>query len=786
MSLFNLGAPSWLWEAINSLWLMLCKWIYIGINWFYQVFEKVASVNLFSTEVFKEITSRIYVVMGIAMLFIFAYNLVLMIINPEDKKGSGAMGKVVKETMISLTVVVLLPTIFNYMYVVQSHILESNIIGQIIMGSVGSTTSDRSNCDADDYDCLCDFSKFEELNNYSGYHNGWIFKYDTTTTADEVNLIKNACETYRGYNGSKITDSQRGAFSIAPTVFSAFYRPTNFSMEDCENYLVNNDTSVLTDDKSQKICINYYFDINMSKYTGNIAPFVGDDYLNAIISDSADSSMEFDWLFALIAGGLAVWMFICYAMEIGVRVAKLGLLQIISPIAVMMRVIPGQKEKIFDKWFTHLKNTYLDVFIRLVIIYFSLFAISLVPDVIKTLWISTISQEAASSNLISGFFIKTLALVVVILGILKFAQEAPALIKEFFGDSGRFALKSPGKQLSENKLAMGGLGAIGGGLSSMAGNSYKAVKDGKKLGAITSGLGGLVGGARRGAKEGYSAKDFSGLKKGIMQAKYESDEARDKHIATRQKGAIKTLPGAAHARAEEIPFASSVIGGVKEKWDDIKSGGKEFGRFISGEGAADFRAQAVADALSKTTGIKSTFKNAFIEAIENAQSKTNEEYNSNKKINVKGVDYERKEDGKWHGSNGSTFEHKEMGDHIKDAFDEMKRVAYAERYSKNTEAYAELSKSMITSLTDNMNKIGNNFSEKFFNKLNEDGLNMNVENMSDFTNQIESLQKTNGLKDKQIQENFEKLYKINEAVEDVLKSQKLQNAAAEQAKKDSK
>ena len=101
MSLFNLGAPSWLWEAINGLWLMLCQWIYIGINWFYQVFEKIASVNLFSTEVFKEITSRIYVVMGIAMLFIFAYNLVLMIINPEDKKGSGAMGKVVKETMIS-------------------------------------------------------------------------------------------------------------------------------------------------------------------------------------------------------------------------------------------------------------------------------------------------------------------------------------------------------------------------------------------------------------------------------------------------------------------------------------------------------------------------------------------------------------------------------------------------------------------------------------------------------------------------------------------------------------
>ena len=484
MNLFNLGAPSWLWEAINSLWLMLCKWIYIGINWFYQVFEKVASVNLFSTEVFKEITSRIYVVMGIAMLFIFAYNLILMIINPEDKKGSGAMGKVVKETMISLAVVVLLPTIFNYMYIVQSHILESNIIGQIIMGSVGSTTSDKSNCDSNDYDCKCDFSKFEELEQYNNTNVGMFWSSNYTTQGNQ-DLITKTCENYRGYNGSKITDSQRGAYSIAPTVFSAFYRPTNFTMEQCENYLINNDTSVLSNDKDQKICINYYFDVNMSKYTGNITPFVEDSYLNGIISDSTDKSMEFNWPFALIAGGLAVWMFICYAMEIGVRVAKLGLLQIISPIAVMMRVIPGQKEKIYDKWFTHLKNTYLDVFIRLVIIYFSLFAISLVPDVIKTLWISTVSQETASSGAVSGFFIKTLAMVVVILGILKFAQEAPALIKEFFGDAGRFSLKP--KDVFNSR-----------GIDAMRGAIYGATT-GQGWGRI----GGLFSGAARGVTGGY-------------------------------------------------------------------------------------------------------------------------------------------------------------------------------------------------------------------------------------------------------------------------------------------
>ena len=80
MGLISLAAGSWWYEIWISLWLLICQGIYIFIGALYQVFEKVASVNLFSVDVFTKITSRMYIVMGIAMLFIFAYNLVLMII----------------------------------------------------------------------------------------------------------------------------------------------------------------------------------------------------------------------------------------------------------------------------------------------------------------------------------------------------------------------------------------------------------------------------------------------------------------------------------------------------------------------------------------------------------------------------------------------------------------------------------------------------------------------------------------------------------------------------------
>ncbi len=485
MNLFSLAAGNWFVELLNTLWAMICEAIYIFIGALYQVYEKVASINLFSTEVFETITGRLYVVMGIAMLFIFAYNIILMIINPDDKKSSGQMGKIVKETMISLAIIVLLPTIFNYLYIFQSHVLESNIISQIILGPVGSTDGDSTNCDATDYDCSCDFSDYglEEYNNEKYWFQFW--KQGTT---DKTDALKTACQKYK----TDLSPSQRGAYSIAPTLYSAFFRPTNFDFSECVTHLQGGNSSIESDSEDHKICVNYFYDITASKYTGNIRPFVNDSFLRDIVADSSKTSMEFHWIMAIVAGGLAVYMFICYTMEVGVRVAKLGFLQLISPIPVMMRIVPGQKDKVYKKWFDNLLNSYLDVFIRIFIIDFALFAISLVPDVISTMWRS---MTSGSEN----FFIKALATAIVILGILKFAQDAPKLLKELFDFKGTLALKSPGKQLSENKVLMGGVNAFRGGI--YGATTGENAKDR---------IGGFFSGAARGAVSGYD-KAVQGL-----------------------------------------------------------------------------------------------------------------------------------------------------------------------------------------------------------------------------------------------------------------------------------
>lgn len=447
-----------------SIWLSLNNAVYSVVEVLYKVFMSVAEVNLFSREAFEKITGRVYVVIGIAMLFIFAYNLILMIINPDDKKGTGQMTKLVKETIITLVLIVLLPTIFNYMSVFQKHILDSNIIGQIIMGGVGGASK-------------------QDCEKYS--------TYDVLTTngidSSKVNSLKDVCT---GYNS--LDSKYKGASSIPSTLFSAFFHPSSYGYYECADYVEKCSgksyaacqTSRVSTENDAEICAHYYYDVELSKFKGSLTPFDDTLFIDKVV-DANDDSFEFNYLLAFVSGCFALYMFACYTLAIGVRVAKLGFLQILSPVASMMRIIPKKKEAIFDKWLKNVIDTYLDVFIRLAIIYFALFAISLVPDVIDTLLTSFESL----------YTVKLLSIVVVILGILKFAQEAPKLLKEFFGSGDRFSLKSPVKQLSENS-----------GVNALRGGVYGATTGKGFWGKV----GGFVSGAGRGAVGGYD-KAVKGL-----------------------------------------------------------------------------------------------------------------------------------------------------------------------------------------------------------------------------------------------------------------------------------
>lgn len=423
---------------IANGWMTICTslsyLVYNLVELLYRVFASISNVNLFSKSVFDKFTARMYSVVAILMLFILAYNLILMIINPDDKKGTGQTTKFVKEVVISLILIILLPLVFNYMAIFQKHILDSQIITKIVLGgSTGDANSD------------CDFSKYTSLD-----------KLDSENISTAT--LKSKCEKYNG-----LTPSVQGAYIMNATMVGSFLYPINYNFNKCEDFIIKCDgtdlkncdkDSKISDKKDRELCGKYFYNYKMTQYDGGIWHLLNNSYFKNMVKDEDQKILNFNYFLALVGGILAVIMFASYTIMIGIRVAKLGFLELISPIPVMMRMIPKQKEAFFDKWLKELKNTYLDVFIRLIIINFALFSISLVPDVIE--------QLSASGD--DSLAVVLLAKFVVILGILQFAKETPDLIKEFFGGSGRFSIKkgfenwkSAGKTMS----GVAGMGATG-------------------------------------------------------------------------------------------------------------------------------------------------------------------------------------------------------------------------------------------------------------------------------------------------------------------------------------
>ena len=144
--------------------------------------------------------------------------------------------------------------------------------------------------------------------------------------------------------------------------------------------------------------------------------------------------IRFDGLFAVLVGGFLVYILVLYCIDLGVRVAQITFLQIIAPIPIIGYLQP-KKDNMFNKWVKQCLTTYLDLFIRLAIIYFILLVCKIIADAYNNgTLIQGIDDDAS-----------TFVYIAVIMGLLLFAQKAPKMLQELFpkmgAASGNFGLK---------------------------------------------------------------------------------------------------------------------------------------------------------------------------------------------------------------------------------------------------------------------------------------------------------------------------------------------------------
>lgn len=172
-----------------------------------------------------------------------------------------------------------------------------------------------------------------------------------------------------------------------------------------------------------------------------------------------------------IVGLLLIYYFVIYCMDLAGRMLKLLVLEVISPIPIIMSIDPSQKNRLstFIKVYIPI---YLQVFIRIITFYLAFAICSLV-----------LNNLTLATDIDINWFLK----IVIVIGVFHTMKEIPKLIEDAIGI--RFG-NSPGKSFGSAVMGMigGTAGLIGGGVA----------------GAVTGGVGGAIGGALQGAYSGWT------------------------------------------------------------------------------------------------------------------------------------------------------------------------------------------------------------------------------------------------------------------------------------------
>ena len=254
------------------------------------------------------------------------------------------------------------------------------------------------------------------------------------------------------------------------------------------------------------------------------------DYIS--ITKAGQYVIKWDGLFAIGFGLFMVYILITYCISVATRVIQLAYLQLIAPVPILSYI--SDPEGSFKNWTKQCMTTYLDLFIRLAIIYFIITVSTQILQAfseVGSVFYESTGLEAGSGTAkwVSRFLI---------IGLLMFGKRVPELLKDLFPNFGGgaasigFGLKNPKKMLGDipgmgiaKGAATFGLGTVVGGAAGMA----SGIKNGY---GVRGKIAGAFGGFNRGIAGGAKTKGniFKNVQGGMSSTRQARQRALDKQM----------------------------------------------------------------------------------------------------------------------------------------------------------------------------------------------------------------------------------------------------------------
>lgn len=218
----------------------------------------------------------------------------------------------------------------------------------------------------------------------------------------------------------------------------------------------------------------------------------------AQLADEVGKTVVYEYPFVSAAVGLfMVYSIVKMAIEIGVRMFKLLVLQMLAPVAIISYIDPASEQKIWKNYTKAYLTTYTDAFIRIAAIFLSTAFISAITASLSTMF-GSVSTSGAT-----GGIQKMLITVMVIIAGYRFALLLPKFVSGLFGvDLSENSKGSFGKFMAGlGGLAIGGVTGLTTGIASGAGLAGTAAN--------------MFAGAFNGASSGMKGQSISDAIKNI-------------------------------------------------------------------------------------------------------------------------------------------------------------------------------------------------------------------------------------------------------------------------------
>lgn len=577
---------------------------YLLVSLSYNIFLAVTKLDLFGGSesgqaVYEMFTQKIYMVLSVVMLFVFAYELILMIINPDGdgvKKTTG----IIKNTVISIALVVVLPIVFKYMQVFQIHVIDNNTIGAIVLGT--SPTDSSANGNSGYGDTISTILLVTFLHPQGSGYNDFFNTLGDFVGIDEA---KNNCLSHG--------EANEETCQIWAEAMEKYWNTTHQAAIDAGGY------SAIT-------------------WNSDIRGTIGDD-----------DGTYYMWIISTGCAILVAYFFASYAIDLGTRAVKLGFLELIAPVPVMLRIIP-KMEKSFKTWQGELIKTYVELFIRVAVIFFIVKLCTLVPEFVDIIF-------SSGSNVDGGLLLKGITMSILILGLLKFAKEAPELFKSIM-DTGGNLFKGinfkPGvrKRISDNEYAMKGLSAAVGGGAGVIGNFMerrrlagqnadgtertRANGIGRTLAALSATPRGLITGAKSGLQKSATELNKASLTNVVKDANAAAhaslQQAYDGNLHSTLRETSREIADSNVTNAESIivdgaqiivkngkEYVENLKDNQERKKEERKAVMEDFKEFFDGstEILSDKSIKRLTDIQTSFNNVSNFTKNAFDKKVEN-------------------------------------------------------------------------------------------------------------------------------------------------------------------------